>query len=398
MKETQLSDHIKTIFETFEDAGAEQGWVALREKYPAQQKRSTLIWWLSGIAASLLFITCMLWLKPGSDKHPTKHAIVSHHNKTATSPLTTSRKSQQKPVYTNSIPGNPDHTKMIALDKSASGTLAVITPPFLVPETTAVTPQVSLKQDTASQTAHIAAMLPDTLKKRSFEDFLNEETKANTTNKVAHGKASSLKGTNFELYSATFLNYDANNEAKINLGLGVNAHIPISSRLYLSVGAGISENQLNYKDKIPSSLFSTMQSIGLQNGTPIKNLQINARILNMDFPLAIKFYPTKSKKFYITSGINSSGYLNQQYEQSYQTVGPPTGNSNNIKQTTTFRFKGFDFASSALFAVGIHQSLGKSTRITFEPFFKPALNGYGVNSLRINTAGLNLKLNLGKQK
>jgi len=52
--EEKLAQQIKAVFDDYDDGFAESGWAALREKYPEKENKKLPIWWLSGIAASLL--------------------------------------------------------------------------------------------------------------------------------------------------------------------------------------------------------------------------------------------------------------------------------------------------------------------------------------------------------
>jgi hypothetical protein len=121
-------------------------------------------------------------------------------------------------------------------------------------------------------------------------------------------------------------------------------------------------------------------------------------LLNLDLPIVFKFYPTKKQNFYISTGINSNSYLAQRYDFNYRATNQNINNGQPTfyEETEKSRLNGFNFANSAIFAIGINQKLGKNTSLIFEPYFKPAIGYMGSNNLKINTAGLNLKFNFSK--
>jgi hypothetical protein len=59
----ELKDHIREVFDKYEDPTADEGWTLLQEKFPAQEgKRRTIAWlWWSAAALLLLFLSFGLW-------------------------------------------------------------------------------------------------------------------------------------------------------------------------------------------------------------------------------------------------------------------------------------------------------------------------------------------------
>ena len=50
-----LENHIRLVFEKFEDPTADEGWLLLREKFPEKGKKRPVVWlWWSSAAAILL--------------------------------------------------------------------------------------------------------------------------------------------------------------------------------------------------------------------------------------------------------------------------------------------------------------------------------------------------------
>ncbi|HTD99932.1 MAG TPA: hypothetical protein VK668_11645 [Mucilaginibacter sp.] len=62
--DNDLRNRIREVFENFEDASADEGWLLLREKYPEKAKRRPAAWlWWSSVAAVLLLFLGILWFK-----------------------------------------------------------------------------------------------------------------------------------------------------------------------------------------------------------------------------------------------------------------------------------------------------------------------------------------------
>ena len=52
--DNDLKNQIREVFDNYEDTTADEGWLLLREKFPAQKKRRGIIWLWWGAAAILL--------------------------------------------------------------------------------------------------------------------------------------------------------------------------------------------------------------------------------------------------------------------------------------------------------------------------------------------------------
>jgi len=64
----KLTERIVQVFDEYEDDSADQGWEQLRLKYPAPQRRSPIVYWLSSAAAILLLIAGVWLFYPGTEK------------------------------------------------------------------------------------------------------------------------------------------------------------------------------------------------------------------------------------------------------------------------------------------------------------------------------------------
>src|SRR5437879_9729381 len=81
--DNDLRNHIRIVFDNFEDAHADEGWLLLREKYPEKAKRrpAAWLWWSAAAALLLLFLGILLFrttpvnkenLVAGKKGHPGK--------------------------------------------------------------------------------------------------------------------------------------------------------------------------------------------------------------------------------------------------------------------------------------------------------------------------------------
>src|SRR5471030_514501 len=62
--DNDLKNHIREVFENFEDTSADEGWSLLREKFPEKRRRRPVAWlWWGSIAAMLLLLLGILWFK-----------------------------------------------------------------------------------------------------------------------------------------------------------------------------------------------------------------------------------------------------------------------------------------------------------------------------------------------
>lgn len=76
--DNDLRNHIREVFDNYEDTTADEGWLLLRERFPVQEKqrRPVFLWWASAAAVLLLFLSIGLWI--ASNKNNTNdHAQIT---------------------------------------------------------------------------------------------------------------------------------------------------------------------------------------------------------------------------------------------------------------------------------------------------------------------------------
>jgi hypothetical protein len=416
----ELVLQIKSVFEDVDDGGSENGWLALREKYP-EANRKLPIWWMTGIAASILIAFGVFLLLNKSPKE-IKHTTQTVKTQTDVKPTTGSKHKEQPIILKEDkiVTSRMEKEKQPLVIAQENTPAKTVEPKPIVDNVkvnpsehvVAVNPKVqanaALKIDTVKEKvqqnpiiANNPVVIPSETKntKKTTEEFLKEQTKllANSSTKVEE-KSKSIKNS-IDVFTGTFLNYYADNAVKLNAGFGVNANVKVTKGVFLSFGAGVSQNKIDYKNSVPAAAVASSDALssyaakGALTSSSISDVKVNAQLLNLDLPVTLKFYPTKKQNFYVAAGVNSNSYLTQKYTYGYNvnsvsSLGYTSEPKEEVEKT---KLKGFDFANSAIFAIGINQNIGKNNSLIFEPYFKPAIGSMGEKNLKINTVGLNLK-------
>ncbi|MNJ92938.1 hypothetical protein D3C87_106130 [compost metagenome] len=437
MSDEELVQQINSVFDDYDDGLGEQGWTELRKKYPEKENKKLPIWWLTGIAATLLVVVGLYFSNAfDAEKvilranHTPKESVLPNNsiNRTESASTTAidSIASEINPFLKN-LQKQSSKSKHVA--ENAKYEVAQSNPTNLVKEvnpifSNSITEQLKPSNTIENINTVIASTKTDekvianagmeTAKeviekpskpKLSTEDFLKEQSKIIANNETKSMKKNSSSTTTLDVFTGTFFNYHDDNEAKLSAGIGLNANIKIAKNLVLSLGAGISQNKVSYENKVPvevsQAMFSSREgamnmapSNGVYSVTATNDVNFNGQLLSIDLPMVVKFFPSKKQDFYISTGINSSSYITQKYTYNYNwsNFGVKNGEAQVQQETEKSSLKGFDFANSAIIAIGINQNIGKNVLI-FEPYYKPALSTMGDKNLRISSAGLNLKFN-----
>jgi len=444
----KLIEQIKVVFDDYDDGLSEQGWADLRKKFPEKESKKLPIWWLSGIAASLLLVMGLYFgevfntkktiLQNANNKktetpstnnsdHITSlnDSVAENHVATIENPPVVQKPAQQatqpiehviaeNPLVANNVTFSEKQPEKNIVSPAETtknnppATAVVVDNGGIVSNTKVENNQVAAVAQTEVPKNTVEKGTPPT--KLSTEEFLNKESQklANSKNKNAEKNNSSK--TTLDVFTGTFFNYHDNNEAKLSAGVGLNANVKVTKNLVFSFGAGISQNKVSYENKVPMDVSMSMfaardnamslaPSSTAYSATATNDVSFNGQLLTIDLPMAVKFYPTKKQDFYISTGINSTSYLSQKYTYNYNwsNFQVKNGEAQQRQETEKSSLRGFDFANSAIIAIGINQNLGRNTLI-FEPYYKPALGTMGDKNLRISSAGLNLKFNFNGGK
>lgn len=439
----ELIEQIKVVFDDYDDGLSEQGWADLRKKFPEKENKKLPIWWLSGIAASLLLVMGLYFGEvfntektilqnaknnkvetpsTTNSNHitPQNDSITNNHIATVENQPTVQKPTQQAAQPSEQlITENPLIASNIAVGEPQKNTVSPVEPNKTNLPATAIVDNGSMVTTTKVENNQVAGIVQTEAPKNmveketpptklSTEEFLNKESQKLAKNKNLEKNSSSK--TTLDVYTGTFFNYHDNNEAKLSAGVGLNANVKVTKNLVLSFGAGISQNKVSYENKVPMDVAMSMfaakdnamslaPSSTAYSATATNDVSFNGQLLTIDLPMAVKFYPTKKQDFYISTGINSTSYLSQKYTYNYNwsNFQVKNGEAQQRQETEKSSLRGFDFANSAIIAIGINQNLGRNTLI-FEPYYKPALGTMGDKNLRISSAGLNLKFNFNGGK
>jgi len=440
----ELIEQIKVVFNDYDDGLSEQGWTELRKKFPEKGNKKLPIWWLSGVAASLLLVAGLYF---GEVFNTEKTIIETVNNKKVEIPSDTiisSPKSRNNSTTENNVVAIENSSvtpKTYQKTNKFSGSLITEAPVIASniqtgnkePEKSVVAPVEIVKNPPAAtdngnmvatvkvennQTTGITQgdVTKNTIEKEapsvklSTEEFLNKESQKLANSKNKNIEKNNTSKTTIDVFTGTFFNYHDKHEAKLSAGVGLNANVQVTKNVVFSFGAGISQNKVSYENQVPTTVVSSMfaardnamslaPSNSVYSATATNDVSFNGQLLTIDLPMAVKFYPTKKQDFYISTGINSTSYLSQKYTYNYNwsNFEVKNGEAQQRQETEKSTFRGFDFANSAIIAIGINQNIGRNTLI-FEPYYKPALGTMGDKNLRISSAGLNLKFNFNGAK
>lgn len=180
-----------------------------------------------------------------------------------------------------------------------------------------------------------------------------------------------------------------------NYSGGINVDIPLSKTLALSTGMQV-ENQ-------------TVESKSTISNTAIPSDNRRASLINLDFPLNIKwkFLSRKSGSYYIAGGISSLAYLSEKYtttsrKQELREVVALLGNEEtktykleNVETTTTHSTGAsnkFDIAGRLNISIGFEKQISPSLYLHIEPFMKIPVSGLAAENLIFTTSGITFKI------
>lgn len=433
--DNDLKNHIREVFNNFEDASADEGWLLLREKFPeGESKRRGFAWpwWGSAAAVLLIFLGIGLWMKNIKEqplnpvvkilKHP-KHenlVIKKIQNDTVNSTTRAAEKSMGKTQAAHNYQAGgllrpvapPDSTARQNNIKPAKGLPLIDTPGknmYMARKATDSTKKI-LNQVAPPQLAVNNAPKTDQQKSLVIQDKKAEKSITAMFNDDKGEKtpknedAQQAKKVRFGVYAATYFNYSKGSDNQVNVGAGFTSDIKITNNLKLVTGVSIAQNSLSYSGfpsaaaSSKSNLFASPAALGASmNFTALSTPTIrnyNASLVGLDIPINIKyeFNPQKTDA-YISMGLSSGTFIDESYTYKYNY---PSFLSDKLQQTqdetTGKSFGSFYFAKTLNVAFGIGYPFGKN-RLVIEPFLKYPLDGLGSQNLKFGAGGLNLKLN-----
>ncbi|MBK0378287.1 autotransporter outer membrane beta-barrel domain-containing protein [Mucilaginibacter segetis] len=447
-----LTNRIKEVFDNYEHPPADEAWLKLREKFPAEQAPANFNWlrWSSVAAILLVILGIGLWMsnnekpvKQIADKSVIKQQPVkpdtthlqkdnnATDNMALAIPVTVDKNalllqnksfvspSTQEPQISKinklqTVAANTGKSADPTLDSSVMGANQIKNKPVtnLLPEYNAAivkdkAQEPKTQSNSPTTTAYSGDSANNIIKQPSAETVASLFSDEDKTIKKAESQKTDQKKVVFSVYAATYFNYAEGSNNQINTGAGFTSDIRLSKNLKLSTGVALAQNSFRYNNAPPSnsslaySAAPAIKSQGLFSAAvtvPVFK-DYNASLVGIDIPLNIKyeFNPEKNDT-YISAGLSSGTFIDERYTYSYVYNNTKGAVIQTEDETSHQNFNSFYFGKTLNFAFGVGYPLGKSNRIIIEPFFKYPLDGLGSEQIRFGSGGLNLKLNFSSSK
>ena len=178
---------------------------------------------------------------------------------------------------------------------------------------------------------------------------------------------------------------------------GVSADITLSSRFLLSTGLQVQNQHVAQK------------IAGIVTSTTAPQDETKSTLINLDVPLNIiwKFFSVKSNSWYVSAGVSSLVYLNQQdvntkYSNMLVPVSLKVGGSDvktydivsqvSVTQNSVSPSQTFDLAGRINLMVGFETKLSDRMLMHFEPYARIPSPGQPSGSWNQTTTGINFKV------
>ena len=448
MNDDQLNDNLKSriseVFDHYEDDTADESWLLLREKFPAEQDKDRAVVWLwRNVAAVALILTILnigLWL----NFHQSEKTVVivknvksKYDNKQLTDQNKTSKdqkyndQAEKTITAASTLPNtvvnqhlmmgnNPNDNKPTTTTQSVpSGSqettannpnslitnilinkakLLDVVDSALIPHTTTEVKKQDVTENIATNKAQVST---------SMQSLFDKEKTQPKLSKAATNITSNANTVALSIYEATFINYSKGSNKQLNTGAGLTSDIRISPNFSLSTGISIAQNTLSYNTSSPNEAiplamaasrnFSLNTSM-LYDVVPTSQT-LNASLVGLDVPVNLKYiFDPQSRNTYISAGFSSGTFINETYNYNYNYTSPNnSGNQGSQDEVNRKSFDSFYLAQMLNLSFGVGYPIGKNNLI-IEPFVKYPLNGLGDQHLLFGSGGLNLKFNFGTGK
>lgn len=405
-----LQNRIREVFDNYEDTSADEGWLLLREKFPAeQQKRRAAAWLWWGAAAILLaFLGTGLWIRLKGDNAGNQftHVKPSQQHKQApikvtpkdsienvavtppviqpavktVQPKTNKSEAQNRNYQTRifkqidtaaklvnhahpaavaalAVPGNLPQQVIaqqtpVSKQPVAGNSAPVVQTPVTAP-TAAMNPisTPATAASPATATSPVIAQQQDKPKK-TIADMFNED-KGNKP-VIASEEKTAEKKVHFGLYAGTYFNYSKGSDNEVNLGGGVSSDIRISKNLKLVTGVAIAQNSMSYQG-IPTPAASARSNLV----TPAAYGAQEAKFQAISGP-TVKSY--NASLIGLDIPVNLKYEFNPQKTDAYVSLGLSSGTF--IDESYTYKYNYPSFLSSSL-----QQTRDQSTGDNFSGFY-----------------------------
>lgn len=309
--DNELRNRINEVFDNYEDtAPAQEGWLLLREKFPAKKERRILPIWWSAAAVFLILSLLGIWfyntepkktqqvatVKPKSNQPWQSTGNVIKHQQSpltgtqpdakgtaSTSPSTNNGQylaKDKKPNTTNTnnagitpvadykprtdaSPYNVNTSLQPALaantvsknsatnNASAGSINPIVKANASQPDSTLNNKQIIIaQQPVQSQQKANTSILKDSSTNSNDSKMVafltNEQKKEDAKKTKQNNKPLADKKVLYSVYAATYFNYAEGSKSQINTGAGFSTDIKLFSNFKLSTGVAIGRNTLNY--------------------------------------------------------------------------------------------------------------------------------------------------------
>ncbi|MGC9353957.1 MAG: porin family protein [Mariniphaga sp.] len=176
---------------------------------------------------------------------------------------------------------------------------------------------------------------------------------------------------------------------------GISADFRLSHAFFLSTGIQVERQNVN-------RAYPNNEFMGIDN-------QTTADLFCLDIPLNItwKFLTDKSTAYYVSGGISSLAYLNENYknkstiqelvevvkeENGQETVDYKLVTKETVTSESAQAFQSFDLGGRLNLMVGLEQKITSRMHLHVEPYIKIPLSGLGAQDLKFTTSGIRCKV------
>jgi len=365
--DNDLKNHIREVFDNYEDTTAGEGWLLLREKFPAEKKSRGMIWLWWAAAVLLICAGTGLWLNLSTNKpvnpivkkagQPLKRndepvrkveSDTASATQIAVSPqekavpqngkgsnnaaakikpsvnyqATSTKKvvmpnapANKPPVINNPVKGATDPAPV---DQNA---VAAVQPAQAVTKNNTPPADVPFKSTAPAVANSTVATQQPKPAKTVMDMFKTDNGDKQPERKESDQKA---KKVNFGLYAGTYFNYGKGSDNQVNVGGGVTSDIKLNKKLKLVTGISIAQNSLSYQ-AIPTAAASLRSSLAIPAAAVSGNMyatlastptvkNYNASLVGLDIPINLKyeFNPEKTDA-YVSLGLSSGTFIDESY-------------------------------------------------------------------------------------
>ncbi len=409
--DADLKNHIKQIFENYDDGHANEGWNLLREKYPEKNKHRYFFWWLG--AAVLLFTFLLIWFFQPETDHlksvKNTKPIQTNITKTPVKADLSIGKSIIKTDSSDTMYAEKSlvktASKLTAKQKQTQQKTAIFN--SAKTETNQInkhnnTVFSNVKLDSAdhknnqTQVLNLIKTNGVNQKDTPLTDIANNEiTKSNTKKdviKTVSAKKPLQKTSKFglSLYAGPHVNFATNSNTLLSFGAGVSTDFTLSKKLKLETGLGLIQNKLFYQNKIDNTFYASLPANTATNtsGSVVVNNtslnSFNANLLQLDVPINLVYQILPGKNsIAILAGLSSGVFAKESYQYNYVNAANDTQNSKS--------FQSFYLLKTLNIGAQIALPISKFN-LQVEPFVKVPLGDLASQQLKFGAAGINLKL------